>query len=228
MSEARAYFGHLRLGDFKSDGEKLIVEKTDPSFRGGTGSSRAHYHYAAPASFYEMELDLTFRRGHLGAESVKSFWRRMRLWQKELLGTVLPLGAQTLAFVRDPDGGQWGEADETTSSGVYVVGPGDMTLATLDPGWSVGDYVLLIDSAQPAAVNEVVEIEALPGGSDITITTASSYSNGSTVLRLDWHCPASVVMGKVELPVSGPLKDNAVVFPMTFRSVSDPVEGMST
>lgn len=228
MSDPVVYFGHFKLGDLKTEPENLIVDKTDPTFRGGSGSSRAHQFYVAPASFYEVEVDLEFRRGHLGAETEKAFWRRIRNWQTSLLSTVLPLGNRSLVFVRDPDGAQWGESDQAATVGTYVAGAGNLQLDSLDAGWSVGDYVLIIDANQPAMVNEVVAIEALPGSNQITVTTTLSYNSGSTVLRADWHIPSAVMMGKAEVPVNGEIGHNATPFSMTFRSASDPVEGTST
>ncbi|HGY90391.1 MAG TPA: hypothetical protein ENK43_04365 [Planctomycetes bacterium] len=228
MSAPIVYYGHVKVGDYKVGAEKFAVEKRDPEFRGGTWSERAHWYFTAPAGWFEMAVKVAFQRDRVGGETIKSFWRRLRTWQRDLL-TSLPLGAQPLVFVRDPDGVDWGEADETTVS--TLVAPTDpLPITTVDAGWSIGDYVLLLDATDPKTFHEVVVISAIdvPGKTITTPTRSFSYGVGSKVFRADWHLPGSLVVGNAELPVSGPDPSSVIELTLTFRSTQDPAEGVST
>lgn len=226
MSDPTAYFHYFKLGDICRSYPEWRIEAEPPQFRASTYGERAHAQYTGASASFEILVRLAFIRGYSGAETPTEFWRRVRTWNA---GLVSAMGKSfgPLSFVRDGDGTQWGEADDTTAAS--TIAGGGVAALTLDDtptGWEVGDYVLLIHSATPTTTYETTPI-LLVAGDDINLNPTNGYDIGAAVHRLNWHFPQAYPVEFPTLPTDGDIDaDQYLEFEMRFRSVDDPVESV--
>lgn len=226
MSTPLVFFGPLQLGDFKIDAESVAIEKRDSEFKASTGAARATRYYTGPSASFQCDVKVAFRRNAEGGESIKVFWKRLRAWIISMV-ELLPSGPQHLAFVRDPGGLEWPQ-DHTLINGAFPGGTALMTLDVVPADWEPGDYLLILDAVSPTTLYEVASITSInPGGPQIGLTTVNPYADNSKVYRLDWHLPSASLMGRLELPTSGPDPARWVELPLVFRGTEDPKSGGS-
>lgn len=232
MSEPRAYFKGLRLGDFQEVAERLSFQHSGPNYQNAVGAEAAHAWFSGPNAYFEIAFEIAFKRGFSGAEGTSAFYDRLRTFGTSLKRALAYGGGVPqrgpLCFVRDPDGSRFDEADSTTTTeAILGSGTESITCTSVDAAWATGQRVLVFDPANPYTTFEVVTLVDADDVSDtIEAAFTKAYPSGAEVHRLEWYLPDATLDGAPDFGGAGAAQRGfRKGIRLAFSSPSEPVNG---
>lgn len=228
MSDPIALFHHVLLGDFKNSHESVSLTVNEPQVQTSRYAAKAHVAGSGAAAYYDVVVVAAFKRGYYLVETERAFWTRLRQFVIDMVAAMSGPGNQMgpVCMVRDLDGQATGVTDLSAMTVAKTSGT-SIVNANIMAGWSVNDYVLLVDHSTDPKISEVVRIETVDiPGDTFVCTTVNSFAINSQVYRVDNHWPQMFLVGRLDLPGDGVAAENYVEkITLTFRGTADPVQG---